>query len=414
MKGACIIFILLFGINARAQETKTLEQCESEFLKSNLFLLASQYNIDVANAITIQESLWENPILTGELNLINPTKGHVLDIGQKGQKALAIQQIVYLGGKKANQIAYAKSNEQIAKLELEELLRNLKYELRTSFYSLYFNDIKLESFENQISQIDSLASSYAVQVRKGNIPMKDLVRLQTLLLEFKNNRVTILNENADLQLELALLMNSDSLLTPISSSSALEKYFGHPILTQELIYDLALETRPDYQLSKGIINSNELNINWQKSLVKPDVILGLSYDQRGGAFVNQINATLAMSLPLWNKNQGNIKLAQALKSQSVMDSKRIANQINTETKMAYRKWLLAKTNYSNVSENDLNNLRIVYDGTLYNFRKSNISLLEFTDFMETYNQTIGQFSNLKKEVVIAAEELNKTINKNIF
>jgi cobalt-zinc-cadmium efflux system outer membrane protein len=56
----------------------------------------------------------------------------------------------------------------------------------------------------------------------------------------------------------------------------------------------------------------------------------------------------------------------------------------------------------------------VYNGILNNFQKQNISLLEFTDFMESYNLATVQINELKKNLVLSAEELNKTINKDLF
>jgi cobalt-zinc-cadmium efflux system outer membrane protein len=56
----------------------------------------------------------------------------------------------------------------------------------------------------------------------------------------------------------------------------------------------------------------------------------------------------------------------------------------------------------------------VYKGVLTNFQKSNIDILEFTDFMESYRQAIVQLNELKKKVSLSAEELNTTINKDLF
>ncbi|WP_231891029.1 hypothetical protein [Flavobacterium succinicans] len=56
----------------------------------------------------------------------------------------------------------------------------------------------------------------------------------------------------------------------------------------------------------------------------------------------------------------------------------------------------------------------VYNGILTNFQKRNISLLEFTDFMESYNQAQIQVNELKKKVVLSGEELNSTLNKDLF
>lgn len=49
-----LLLLVLFNQVVMAQKTITLQDCESQFLKNNLFLLASHYNIDAAKAMTIQ------------------------------------------------------------------------------------------------------------------------------------------------------------------------------------------------------------------------------------------------------------------------------------------------------------------------------------------------------------------------
>ena len=74
----------------------------------------------------------------------------------------------------------------------------------------------------------------------------------------------------------------------------------------------------------------------------------------------------------------------------------------------------AKKNYLLLKPSANANFEAVYEGTLLNFQKRNISLLEFTDFMESYNQAKIQLNELKKIVVLSGEELNSTVNKNLF
>lgn len=96
---AFLLFVLLNQI-VMAQKTVTLQDCESQFLKKNLFLLASQYNIDASKALTIQARIWDNPTLSAELNAYNPERDKYFDIGKDGQKVFAVEQLIYLGGKK--------------------------------------------------------------------------------------------------------------------------------------------------------------------------------------------------------------------------------------------------------------------------------------------------------------------------
>jgi cobalt-zinc-cadmium efflux system outer membrane protein len=48
-----------------------------------------------------------------------------------------------------------------------------------------------------------------------------------------------------------------------------------------------------------------------------------------------------------------------------------------------------------------------------NFEKRNISLLEFTDFYESYKQNVLQYNQLQNDRIQAIESLNFTIGKPI-
>ena len=409
--------LLLLGILHQvtvAQKTVTLEECESQFLKKNLFLLASHYNIDASKALTIQARIWENPTITADLNAYNPDRNQLFDIGKMGQKVLGVEQLIYLGGKKRNEIKLAQKNEELSQLEFDNLLRNLKLELRESFYTVYYNSKKLETTDKQLVHIENLIESYTIQTQKGNIPLKDLVRLQTLFLNLKNERLEIINNTIEEQANLKLLMTEKEIVIPVVSEVDFNRY------TQSILFDIynleneAIKNRPDYLFQQKNIEANELNVKWQKALAIPDITLGVNYDQRSGAFNNEANVSIGIPLPLWNKNKGNIKYAKTILDQSKIEKQNFELQLRSEVEVKWNKWKEAKKNYLLLKPSANANFEAVYEGTLLNFQKRNISLLEFTDFMESYNQAKIQLNELKKIVVLSGEELNSTVNKNLF
>ncbi|WP_281632730.1 TolC family protein [Flavobacterium luteolum] len=409
-------FLLLAFFNqvVMAQKTVTLQDCESQFLKKNLFLLASQYNIDASKALTIQARIWDNPTLSAELNAYNPERDKFFDIGKDGQKVFAIEQLIYLGGKKRNEVKLAQANEKLAELQFNDLLRTLKLQLRKSFYTVYYNTKNLENTDKQLAHIENLINSYSVQAQKGNIPLKDVVRLQSLYLNFKNERLEVVNNNIEEQANLKLLLNERENVIPVVSKDDSNKYLKIINFDLKSFEEQAIANRPDYLAKQKEIDANELNVKWQKSLSVPDVTLGANYDQRSGAFNNEANLTVGIPLPLWNKNKGNIKYAQTILEQSKIDKQNFELQLQTEITSAWTKWDESRQNYAVIKPTVNSDFEAVYNGMLTNFQKRNVSLLEFTDFMESYNQAIIQLNELKKKVVIAGEELNSTINKDLF
>ncbi|URM35938.1 TolC family protein [Flavobacterium anhuiense] len=410
---ALLLFALL-NQAAIAQKSLTLQDCESQFLKKNLFLLASQYNLDASKALTIQARIWDNPTLSAELNAYNPERDKFFDIGKDGQKVFAIEQLIYLGGKKRNEVKLAQTNEKLAELQFNDLLRTLKLQLRKSFFTVYYNTKNLDNTDKQLAHIENLINSYSVQAQKGNIPLKDVVRLQSLYLNFKNERLEVINNNIEEQANLKLLLNETENVVPVVSKDDSDKYLKVIAFDLKNFEELAIANRPDYLAKQKEIDANELNVKLQKSLSVPDITLGANYDQRSGAFNNEANLTVGIPLPLWNQNKGNIKYAKTILEQSKIEKQNFELQLKTEITSAWTKWDESRQNYSVIKPTVNSDFEAVYNGMLTNFQKRNVSLLEFTDFMESYNQAIIQLNELKKKVVIAGEELNSTINKDLF
>jgi cobalt-zinc-cadmium efflux system outer membrane protein len=414
MKIYALFYLLIISVNSFSQKKITIVECEQAFLKNNLILLAGKYDIDIANANVIQAKIWSQPYIYAEFNAINPQNKRYFDAGAQGEKLATIQQLIYLGGKKRNQVNYAKANVKLNELYYEDLLRGLKLELRKNFYSAYFNLKKIKSIELQQTNIDTLLNSYATQANKGNIALKEVVRLQSFSLNLKNIKVQIQQDLNEQKKNLNLITGIREELIPFEESNFnTNKYLLKELKIGEL-ENIALLKNPEYLIAIAQTESSQANLKWQKSLATPDLTLGSAYDQRGGAFTNQVNLSVGIPIPFWNSNKGNIKSAEIVLQQT--------NSLKEYKSFALKENLIAAVNnfeslrksYNSIPVEAISNNEIVYKGILENFQKRNISLFEFTDFMESYNQTILQFNELNKQIIFAAEELNSIVNTEIF
>jgi cobalt-zinc-cadmium efflux system outer membrane protein len=403
-----------FTVLAAGQRSLNLQQAEELLQKNNLQLLAEQFNITASQAEVIQAKIWEQPYITAEFNLINPQNHTRFDVGPAGQKAVAIQQLIYLGGKKKNEINYAKSNLALATLEFEQLMRNLKYQLHLTFYTIYFNQLKIKSLDAQIVIIDNLVKNYDLQANKGNVALREVVRLQSLVLNLKNERNEIYQDQLNSQNNLSLLTGITELATPQVNEAELLNKFQNKQLAKDSILSTALANNLDYLSTIKAIENQALYLKWQRSIARPDITTGISYDQRGGAFQNQVNFTLGVPLPLWNKNKGNIQLAEAQLQQTQINRDFKKLQVQQQAEMYFQLWQQQVNQYKNIDPTTVSNLDAVYNGMLSNFEKRNLTMLEFTDFMESYNQSTIQINELKKALIISGINLNYITNKENF
>lgn len=411
------LFTLLsicFAFAVGAQQNRTLEQCEKAFLQSNLNLLAEHYNVSMAEAQVVQARLWDNPYFTAELNAVDPQNKKVFNAGSAGQKAFAVQQLIYLGGKKKKEVALATSQAQVAGLRLKELLQDLRYRLRTTFFSIYYDQFTAASIEKQLAQLDSLTGMYAVQVQKGNIPLRDLVRLQSLQMALKNDRAVLQNSIVEEQKNLSVLVGSEDEILPFPDSTELLRYQKQLPHSLEELLQLAQKNRVNLMLADKQKETAGWNWKWQRALAVPDLTLGGSYDQNGGAFAHQFNLTLGVPLRLWNKNQGNIKGAEAQYEQACVLKDQVLLEQRSAVVAAWKKYKEALSNYGFANATVSQHFEEVYQGVFQNFQRRNISLIEFADFMESYTQSRVQLNAARKTLMLVCEELNYATGSILF
>jgi Outer membrane protein len=203
-------------------------------------------------------------------------------------------------------------------------------------------------------------------------------------------------------------------IVPLVNETELIAKYENKTVTKDSLVSVALSNNLEYLTAIKVSESQEMYLKWQKSLAVPDLTAGLAYDQRGGAFQNQIDFTLGIPLPLWNKNKGNIQLAAAQAKQANVHKDYERIELESKVDMLWRLWLHQKNQLETINSSVSENLNTVYAGMLQNFERRNISLLEFTDFMESYNQTHIYVSEVKKSWIMASIRLNYITNKEIF
>jgi cobalt-zinc-cadmium efflux system outer membrane protein len=414
MKYTILFLFCIHTIASYSQNRVTIVEAEQLLQKNNLLLIAEQYNISASKAAVIQAKIWDLPYVYVEANTYNPQNNQFFDVGSSGEKVASIQQLIYLGGKKRNEIDFAKSNVAISELQFEQVLRNLKLQLSQTFYSVYYDKVKSQTINAQVLKLDTLLRNYEVQGAKGNIPLKDIVRLQSLIFELKQNKIALERNMIESQQTLALITGIQEQFEPVVDETNLFDTYQNKKISKDSIINNALSNNLDYLTAIKISESQETYLKWQKSLAIPDLNAGVAYDQRGGAFQDQLNLTLGIPLPLWNKNKGNIQLADAKFKQA--NAYRDYERMTVENKVdaLWAIYLQQKTQYGSINPSVIKNLNEVYLGILSNFERRNISLLEFTDFMESYNQTNIYINEVKKAWILSCIQINYITNKEIF
>lgn len=406
------LFVVISSL-VTAQQKMSLLDCENAFQTNNLQLLAEQYNINMADADVLQAKIWELPQLSGQINGYNPEDKKVFDVGHS--KGAQVTQLIYMGGKKKNEIAFAKSNKELAQLQFSQLLVDLKNQLHTTYYNLYYEKLKLENTNKQLGYMNDLLGAYKVQSAKGNVSLKDEVRLQSVVIQLNNDKLGINKNILEFEQTLQVLTGvTDDIEPQLSDSEAKDILAAQPFGDQDELKRKALETNADYLYNVKLIDNSKLYAQWQKSLNVPDLNVGAAWDQNGGTFKNEVNVLVGIPLPLWKSNNGNVVKANFAIQQNQKNAEFQKLNLETKVQSAYKTWKIQYDLLSEIKTSDLNNQELVYNGMLKNFRNGNVSLIEFTDFMESYRQTALQIYDMKNQIIQSAEQLNQLVQTKIF
>ena len=369
-------------------------------------------NIDANKALIIQAKLYPNPILTADFNAFNPTNNQTFDIGSNGQKSFQLEQLILLGGKRKKSLDLAKTNVVIAELEFQDLIRNLKFELHSGLYALFQQRSLLNVYNEQMVLLDKIIIAFDEQSKKGNIPLKDVVRIKGVYLNLNNTRAELLKMHFSELSRVQCILQTDKVVLPTITESDFESRIKSGTIDE--LKTIALKNRADYLIYQQNITAAQQYLAFQKSLAVPDVNLFGSYDQRGGAFVNQVNVGFSVPLPVWNRNQGNINASRYIIKQEEYNEAGLKLKIFAELQNNFLIYTQTVSEYKKAAQLYNDDFEKTLAGMTDNFQKRNISLIEFVDFFEAYNNALAEVARIKIQLAVSAEQLNLTSGKEVY
>lgn len=408
-----LALLLFFGSTAFGQDTLriTLKQADSLLILRNLTLVASRYDIDAADAATIQAKLFSNPELSTEWNLYNPAKSRWLDVGSNGEKIISIEKVFQIAGQRNTSIKLAEENKRMTVLQYEALARSLRYELHVAFHRYYFLNHAVNSIDSQLKLLRNLIRVYGEQYEKGNISLQELARLNTTYFNINKQIKDVQQEQIKLQETLKILLAEDRFVLPENPETISNTISN---LQLEDLVVRALESRPEIRINESQQQQNQLRYALAKKEAVPDLVAGAVYDQSGSYINNYTAITLGARIPIFNRNQGNIRAARIGIEQGEVLQLAIEEKIKKEVESAWRTFQLLWTQYNEVGEDHEEHLNQLSEGLVNNYSKNNISLLEFTDLFEAYNTNIIQFNELKADLTQSYEDLNYAVGEDIL
>jgi len=393
----------------------TLPEAEKMFLDSNFQLLAAKYNIDASKAQIIQARLWPNPNFSIGHTLYSGTLKQFFPLGANDETTAGLSQLILLAGKRNKQVKLAQANAQLTEFQFFDLMRTLKYTLRTDFFHIYYLQQSARVYDEEIRALQQIVNAFNEQAGKGYIAEKEVIRIRAQLYSFQSEYSDLIAQINDVQSELRLVLQVKPtvFINPATDSVVLDKLdpTQYPLT---MLMDSAYHNRTDLQIARTTTNISRLNYDYQKALAVPDLTLGVGYDEAGSFLNNYVGIGASIDLPFFNRNQGNIKSAKAQIASSLASLKGAQATVEENVSTSLQKAFAQDKLYRTIDPKFQENFQRMLHEVVTNYEKRNISILDFLDFYDSFKQNTLQLNSIQFNRVSAFEDINFYTGTNFF
>jgi cobalt-zinc-cadmium efflux system outer membrane protein len=287
--------------------------------------------------------------------------------------------------------------------------------LRTSFFELYFQEQSLSVYDQELAALKTLVEAYIAEYQRGNVPFKELARLQALQFNLENEKIELLKNVTETQGNL-ILLTGDSLSRPIKPVMDVSSFdFINPSsVSLDQLIDSGMTNRYDLKITEEQIKSEQTNLSLQKAMHVPDMTIGARYDKAGSYIHNYNSLSVGFDLPFWNHNQGNIKISE----NKIEENKVLKNQKELEVKNDISKAYIQFVETDNLYKSSIrkfdSNYEKLFDGITGAYKNHTISLLEFIDYYDTYKDSKKEYLQLQNSRLAAIESLKLATGTSLF
>ncbi|MEI8278126.1 MAG: TolC family protein [Bacteroidota bacterium] len=398
-----------------------VKQAEKLFLDKNLSLLAGYYNIQSSKALVEQARKWDNPMLNTDQNLYRDGKffqhttthdsaGNSIPVGEF---YVQIQQLIKTAGKRRKQVDLAKTNVSISEWQFKSTMRSLRAELLKDLYTVAQLQGNAKLYAQSQEQLNKLLHAMEAQFNAGNVAKKEYLRIQALLVSLQQDMTDNEKELDDTQAELKSLLqiSGNTFIQPLLPD---HENATIPDVSITKLLDSAKRNNTDYQLEVYQLQYQTENVRLQKALAVPDLTLGPEFDQNANYAPNYFGLAISLPLPLLDRNQGNIKSAKFLTKAEEANMQEAEIKLKNDVLNAYQKLRTTIMLSNGQSKDFYKEYYQLYSNIVESYNKRQISLLEFLDYFNDYEdirqKELQQTLNLR----MAKEELNDIVGIDVI
>jgi len=309
------------------------------------------------------------------------------------------------GKKRQHRLQAARDTTAVSRAQVSDAERTLQYNVATDFINVELAESTLELANQDLKSFENSVTITEERYKAGQIGYDDFLKMKLQLLQFQMDLSQAKLARAQGLSDLRQLLGYES----VSENYDVASSFDYQPMNSGLedLQAAALKTRPDLQAARLGVAAANSQFQLQKSIGKRDVTGQINYTHVSD--LNEIALYGSVPLPIFDRNQGEIKRAGFAISHAQEQQLYSNGQVLTDVRDAYealqesaRIAQLFRGSYLEVAQRSR-------DISEYAYRRGALALLDFLDAERTYRATQLSYRQAVAAYLTALEQLRQAV-----
>ena len=373
-------------------ETNTLSLADAKrtAFERNWDLLGAKSGIDAAQAQLIVAKEFPNPTASVSTAKIgNRESGTILGNGlweRNYDSIAAVSQLIEIYGKRHDRQVVARAGVAGARAVFFDARRLLDQGVTKAYVAAVLAGENARILNESAGFLRHEADLAEVKFKAGAISDSDKKQIEISAEQFELQAKSADAAAVQARIAVEILLGVKQPKGNWTPADSLDQLIVTPVTaTNELKPEAA---RPDVIAAEANLRSSTANLKLQKAMRIPDptISVGAEHNPPGsGPPVDTFNVAVSFPLPLWNRNSGNIKAAEAAHDQAEIALEKAEAQVMADIANAESEYNEAALRWQRYRDQTVPKSAKVRDSVAFAFEKGDASLVDLLEAERTDN-----------------------------
>jgi outer membrane protein, heavy metal efflux system len=386
----------------------TLDQALLMAAAHNHNLLATRTTVQQNEAEEITANLRPDPVLTGDvqyLPVFQPSNFSWDYMANDAEFDVGLSYLFERGKKRQHRLQAARDTTAVSRAQVSDAERTLQYNVASDFINIELAESTLELANEDLKSFQNTLDITKERYTAGQIGYDDYLKVKLQFLQFQMDVSQAKLARAQGLSDLRQLLGYES----VGENYDVASSFDYQAINSGLedLQSMALKNRPDLQAARLGVSAANSQFQLQKAIGKRDVTGQINYVHVSD--LNQISVYGSIQLPIFDRNQGEIKRAGFAINQAQEQQLYANGQVLTDVRDAYEGWRANDEIVSLYRTGYLHDAQESRDITEYAYRHGAASLLDFLDAERSFRSTELGYRQALASYLLSLEQLRQAV-----